>query len=166
MRKLFRFFPQVFILIIWFIFSNPFFLKGEVPFPSKYLVTFFSPWNNYIPFPGPIKNNAMPDIITQIFPWKHLVISTWSQFHVPLWNSFSFSGTTLLANYQSAAFSPFNILFFLFPFVDAWSTLVLLQPLLAGFFMYIFLRSLLCSKTGSLISAVSFMFCGYSMNRF
>ncbi|MDP2585289.1 MAG: YfhO family protein, partial [Candidatus Levybacteria bacterium] len=67
----------------------------------------------------------------------------------------------LLANYQSAALSPFNILFFILPFVDAWSILVLLQPLLASLFMYFFIRSLRVSKVGSLISSVSFMFCGF-----
>ncbi|OGH04063.1 MAG: hypothetical protein A2W22_00355 [Candidatus Levybacteria bacterium RBG_16_35_11] len=161
MKKILKFFPQIFLFLIWLIFSYPYFLKGLTPFPSKYLVSFFSPWNNYFEFPGPIKNNAMPDIITQIYPWKHLAISAWSQFQIPLWNPFSFSGTPLLANYQSGVFSPFNILFFIFPFIDAWSILVLLQPLLAGVFMYLLLRSLLVSKTGSLISAISFMFCGF-----
>lgn len=156
-----RFWPIVLILLVWLFFSYPYFFMSLAPFPSKYLVSFFSPWNDYIEFSGPPKNNAMPDIISQIFPWKHLVISAWSNLQIPFWNPYSFSGTPLLANYQSAVFSPFNILFFVLPFIDAWSILVLLQPLLAGIFMYFFLRSFSASKTGSLISAISFMFCGF-----
>lgn len=161
MKKILNFFPQVFIFFVWFIFSSPYFLKNLVPFPSRYQATFYSPWGDYLSFPGPPKNSAMPDLISQIYPWKHLVISGWSQLQIPLWNPYSFSGTPLLANYQSAVFTPFNLLFFPLPFIDAWSILVLLQPLLTGIFMYLFLRSLLVSKTGSLISAVSFMFCGF-----
>lgn len=152
---------MIFIFIIWFIFAYPYFLKEKVPFPSTYQVNNFAPWSAYEKFWGPVKNGAMPDIITQIYPWRHLAIEAWKSGQVPLWNPYSFSGTPLLANYQSAVFSPFNILFFIFPFINAWSILVLIQPLLAGIFMYIFARSLSRSKIGSLIASISFMFCGF-----
>lgn len=153
--------PVIFILLIWFVFASPYFLKNKVPFPSNYQVNNFAPWSTNSKFWGPVKNGAMPDIITQIYPWRHLAIEIWKQGQVPLWNPYTFSGNPLLANYQSGVLSPFNILFFALPFVDAWSILVLLQPLLAGLFMYLFTRSLKISKAGSLISSVSFMFCGF-----
>lgn len=156
-----KFWPFIFIFIIWLIFSSPYFLRGKVPFSSTYQVNNFAPWSAYQELAGPVKNGAMPDVITQIYPWKHLAIDIWKSGQIPLWNPYSFSGTPLLANYQSAVFSPFNILFFIIPFVDAWSILVLLQPLLAGFFMYSFIRIQGLSKQGSLISALSFMFCGF-----
>jgi len=156
-----KFWPIIFIFIIWFIFASPYFLKNKVPFPSTYQVNNFAPWSANSQFWGPVKNGAMPDIITQIYPWKNLVIDSWKTGQVPLWNPYSFSGTPLLANYQSAVFSPFNILFFILPFVDAWSILVLLQPLLAGLFMYLFIRALNRSKTASLLASISFMFCGF-----
>ena len=162
MKKfLFKFWPVVFIFIIWFIFAHPYFLKNKVPFPSTYQVNNFAPWSAEPRFAGPVKNGAMPDIITQIYPWRNLVIETWKQGEIPLWNPYSFSGTPLLANYQSAALSPFNVFFFILPFVDSWSILVLIQPLLAGIFMYLFTRSLKRSKVGSLIASISFMFCGF-----
>jgi len=156
-----KFWPIILIIAIWFIFSSPYFLKHKVPFPSSYLVNFFAPWNAYPGFSSPVKNNAMPDVITQIYPWKNLTIDIFKNFQIPLWNPYAFSGTPQLANYQSAVLSPFNLLFFILPFIDAWSFLVLLQPLLAGFFTYFFLRSLKVSKEGSAISAISFMFCGF-----
>ncbi|MDP2585772.1 MAG: hypothetical protein Q8P29_02750, partial [Candidatus Levybacteria bacterium] len=138
-NKILNYWPIIFIFIIWFIFANPYFLRNKVPFPSNYQVNNFAPWSTNSKFWGPVKNSAMPDIITQIYPWRHLAISAWKQGQIPLWNPYTFSGNPLLANYQSAALSPFNILFFILPFVDAWSILVLLQPLLASLFMYFFI---------------------------
>lgn len=160
-KKLIKFWPVIFIFAIWFAFSSPYFIKEKAPFSASYQLNNFAPWSAYPEFAGPVKNGAMPDVITQIYPWKHLVIETWKQGTVPLWNPYSFSGTPLLANYQSAVLSPFNLIFFILPFVDGFSLLVLLQPLLAGFFTYIFVRALKRSETASLISAVSFMFCGF-----
>jgi len=160
-NKILNYWPVIVIFIIWFIFANPYFLKNKVPFPSNYQVNNFAPWSTNSKFWGPVKNSAMPDIITQIYPWRHLAISFWKQGQIPLWNPYTFSGNPLLANYQSAALSPFNILFFILPFADAWSILVLLQPLLASLFMYLFVRNLRVGKVGSLISSVSFMFCGF-----
>lgn len=161
MRFFLRFWPVIFIISVWFIFASPYFLNNKVPFPSNYQVNNFAPWSANSRFWGPVKNGAMPDIITQIYPWRHLAIEIWKTGQVPLWNPYTFSGNPLLANYQSAVLSPLNILFFALPFVDAWSILVLLQPLLAGLFMYLFTRSLRISKVGSLISSISFMFCGF-----
>lgn len=160
MQKIFRkFWPILFLLLAWLVFASPYFFKGLVPFPSKYLVTFFPPWS--AAFGMPVKNNAMPDVITQIYPWKKLTIETWRNGQIPLWNPYSFSGTPHLANYQTAVLSPFNLLFFVFPEMDAWSLLVLLQPLLAGLFMYLFLVSLNRSPKASILGSLAFMFCGF-----
>lgn len=157
--KLFRLLPCCFIVFIWFLFASPYFIKNMAPFPSRYLVTFFQPWQ---PFYGmPTKNNAMPDIITQIYPWRYLSIESVLNDGWGLWNPYSFSGTVHAANYQSAPFFPLNILFRFLPFLDGWSIVVLLQPLSAGLFMYLFLRSIARSIMASLISSISFMFCGF-----
>ncbi len=154
-----HFWPIGVIIVVWFIFSSPYFLKGLVPFPSKYLVTFFPPWSAQ--YGMPVKNNAMPDVITQIYPWKKITIDSWKLGQVPLWNPYSFSGTPHAANYQTAVFSPVNLLYFILPFLDAWSISILLQPLLVGLFMYILLRCLDRSREASLIGAIAFMFCGF-----
>ena len=157
-----RILPYLIIFVLWFAFASPYFLKGLVPFPSNYQVNNFSPASSYPELAGPVKNGAQPDIITQIYPWRHLAIKEWKSGVIPLWNPYSFSGTPLLANYQSAVLFPLNILFFLpLKFVDAWSLLVLLQPLFAGIFMYLFMRSQKVSSSAGLLSAFSFMFCGF-----
>ncbi len=148
-----------FIIAAWLLFASPYFVKGLAPFPSKFLVTFFAPWSTT--YAMPVKNGAMPDVITQIYPWKRVTIASWKSGQVPLWNPFSFAGTAQAGNYQSAVFSPVNALFFILPEIPAWSIMILLQPLLAGLFMYLFLRSISRSPEGSVMGSLAFMFCGF-----
>lgn len=154
-----NYWPIIGIFFVWFVFSYPYVAKGRIPFPTRYIVSFFNPWTNY--FGMPVKNNAIPDVVTQLYPWKKLTIDSLKNGSLPLWNPYQFAGTPHVANVQSAAFTPFNVLFFVLPFVDSWSLLVLLQPLLAGLFMYLYLRILSVSKESGFIGSVSFMFSGF-----
>ncbi len=156
-----RFFPGVVIFTVWLLFAFPAFLLGLIPFPSDYQVAFFAPWSAYPELFTPVKNESMPDIIGQIYPWRYFSIESWKNLIIPLWNPYSFGGTPHLANYQSAVLSPLNIGFFIFPFINWWSMLILLQPLFAGLFMYFYMRSVKVGKVGSIISSLSFMFCGF-----
>lgn len=165
-RKIFNsskmFNPVYLIIVLWLVFSSPFFLEKKTPYPSDYQTNFFAPASVYPEKKGPVKNNAQPDIISQIYPWRHFTIEELKSGRLPFWNPYSFAGTPHLANYQSAVLFPLNILFFLpISFIDAWSLLVLFQPLLAGIFMYLFSRKLGTSKIGSTVSSISFMFCGF-----
>ncbi len=149
-------------MLFWGLFSAPYLLEGLVPYPSFFQSNFFAPWSAYSTYVGPVKNNAMPDIITQIYPWRDFTIDSLKNLQIPFWNPYSFAGTPHLANYQSAVFFPLNILFFLpIGFVNSWSLLVLLQPLLAGLGMLVLLRNYKLSQIPSVMGAVSFMFCGF-----
>lgn len=150
-----------FILIIWMGFSYPYFFQGKVPYPSTYQVNHFKPWSMFEKYWGPVKNGAMPDIVDQIYPWRHFTISSWMSGEVPLWNPNNFAGNPHLANFQSAVFSPINVFFFILPFVDAWSIAILLQSLFAGVWLYLFLRETKISMSAACIGAISFMFCGF-----
>ena len=66
-RFISRYWPIIWIVGVWIIFSSPYIFQKLVPFPSKYLVDFFPPWSDL--YAHPVKNNAMPDVITQIYPW-------------------------------------------------------------------------------------------------
>ncbi len=159
MKKFLQYWPIGVIIFVWLIFASPYFFKGLVPVPSKYLVTFFPPWSAQ--YGMALKNNAMPDVVTQMYPWKKITIESWKRGQVPLWNPYSFSGTPHAANYQSAVFSPVNLLYLVLPFLDAWSVSIILQPLLAGLFLYFFLRVLDRSREASLLGSIAFMFCGF-----
>lgn len=151
--------PVLLLVVVWLVFCYPYFSKGLMPFPSQYLVSFFNPWTNYHGMA--YKNGAMPDIITQIYPWKKITIDTLKNGMLPTWNPYQFSGNPHLANVQSAVFTPLNLLFFVMPFMDAWSLLVLLQPLLASLFMFLFLRSLDLNKYAAVLGSIAFMFCSF-----
>lgn len=156
---LIRHWPVWFIVSVVLVFARPYWSQGLVPFPSAYLADFFPPWNAY--FQHPVKNNAMPDVITQIYPWRKLVIDTFKLGQWPLWNPYSFAGNPHLANFQSAPFQPLNLLFFFLPGIDAWSLMILLQPFLAGIFAYLLARELKISRAGGVVSALAFAFCGF-----
>lgn len=154
-----RFLPVLFLVFVWLFFTVPYAVKQKVPFPSQFLVTFFPPWSPY--YGMPVKNNAMPDIITQIYPWRMHAISSWKRGVVPMWNPYSFSGTVHAANYQSDVFSPQNLFFLLFDPILAWSIIVLIQPLLASFCMYYFLKVHDRSDVAAVLGSIAFMFCGF-----
>ncbi len=153
--------PLLFLLSLWAVFSSPYIFQGKVPFPSSYQVNHFHPWSLNQGNWGPVKNGAMPDIIDQIYPWRHFTIDQLKQGRIPWWNPNGFSGNPHLANVQSAVFSPMNLIFLILPFIDAWSLMVLFQPLLAGIGMYTLLRFYRISSQGSLLGSVSWMFCGF-----
>lgn len=156
-----KLFPIIVIVLMWLLFSKPFFFENKIPYPSHFQVNHFPLWQEYSKYWVPIKNPAMPDITSQLMPWKKFTIDSYKNKEIPLWNPYSFSGTPHLANYQSAIFSPTNILFFIFSFNNAWALSILIAPLLAGIFTYLFSRSLKNSEAASIIAAVSFMFSGF-----
>jgi hypothetical protein len=115
----------------------------------------FPPWSAQ--YGMALKNNAMPDVITQIYPWKKITIDSWKQGQVPLWNPYSFSGTPHAANYQTAVFSPVNLLYFILPFLEAWSIMILLQPLFGIIHVFLAAGSKR-SKPTSLIGSIALCF--------
>lgn len=138
---------------------------GHVPFPGDLLVSEYNPWKTYsylgyVPGSYPSKVQYF-DTIRQIYPWRDLVIDQIKNWEVPLWNPYNFSGSPLLANFQSAVFYPFNILFLLLPFPLTWTILIVIQPLLASLFTYLFVRKIGVAKIGAILSGISYGFCLY-----
>lgn len=134
----------------------------QIPFPGDLLVAEYAPWKyeSYLGFvPGSVPHKAQYfDVIRQLYPWKTFAASVLRSGDIPLWNPYNFSGSPLLANIQSAVFYPFTFLFLGFSQPIAWSVFVILQPLLAAFFTYLFCRKIGISLWGSVLSGVSFGF--------
>lgn len=153
----------VFFLAVTLIFFYPIF-KGSIPFPGDLLVS-LSPYSSQSYFgyaPGGVPNLAQgSDVIREAYPWKMFVIESLKNGQLPFWTSYNFSGNPLMANFQSAVFSPFNLILFLQPFYFAWSIFIFVSPFLAAFFNYLFLRELKLSKTASIFGGVVFAFCSY-----
>lgn len=140
-------------------------LFGKVPFPGDGLMSDFQPWRSasYMGYaPGGVPNKAQyPDTYRQIYPWKTLAISELKQGKLPLWNPYNFSGSPLLANFQSAALYPLGIIYLFISQITAWTILVLLQPLLAGLFTYWYMRKIGAKTYGATLAALSYGFSGF-----
>ncbi len=156
------------VIIIFFVlaFFKPFFLQKLLPIPADTIVGLYYPFRDIYaktnPNGLPFHNFLITDPVRQQYPWRNLAIDLEKSAQLPLWNPYSFGGTPLLANFQSAALYPLNILFFLLPFSSAWSFLVVLEPLLGGIFLYLYLRNLKLHSLASLLGAIAFSFSGFS----
>lgn len=153
------------LLILGFFYKTIFF--GKLPVPSDDLVGLYHPWRdayahtfqNGVPY----KNFLITDPVRQQIPWRKQVIDAFKSGHMPLWDATSFSGAPLLGNIQSGALYPLNFFFFLFPFETAWSILIISQPLLAGIFLYLFLRHKKLVPLAALAGSICFSFSGFSV---
>lgn len=155
-------FVLLLFLLLTALFFHKTFISGKVPFPGDILVSEYSPWkySSFLGYnPGSYPNKAQYfDTIRQIYPWKEFSINLLKSGQMPLWNPYNFSGTPLLANSQSSPFYPLNIIFFLFEFVNGWTIFIILQPLLALYFTYIYLREISLSKKASIFASIGFGF--------
>lgn len=163
---------KVILLVIYIgivsIFFKDIFLKNLLPIPSDTIVGLYHPYRDSYAgeYPNgiPFKNFLTTDPVRQQYPWKNLVIEAEKKMQLPLWNPYSFSGSPLLANFQSAAFYPLNLLFFIMPFEVAWSLLIISQPILAGLFMYLFLKNLKLESKAAMFGSLAFAFCGFAIS--
>jgi len=153
-------------IVVSLIFFYPIF-KGKIPFPGDLLIGEYAPYSSY-PFmgyaPGGYPNKGQNfDVIRLLYPEKEFSIRTFQNFELPLWNPYNFSGNPHIASLQSGSFYPLNIIFFIFPYVTAWTMFILLQPVLTGIFSFLFARELKFSVKSSIFSALIFAFSSYSI---
>ncbi len=156
-------------MVIFFVFLTLFTFrayvwKHQVPLPFNLLAFLYSPWKyqTWPDYPLGVQNKPLGfDNLKLFYPYRTFTTEEFKQGRIPLWNPYVFSGNIHAATYQSAVWYPLNILYFILPQADAWSILILLQPILVGWFTYLFLRSLGQSKAASLLGAVGFAFSGW-----
>jgi hypothetical protein len=94
-------------------------------------------------------------------PIRKLWIQIAQSFSFPLWNPHANIGMPLFATIQPAILYPFSWLYFLFSFNSVFNFTIVIHYALAGFFMYLLVRSWKCGPEGAAVSAFSFMFSGY-----
>lgn len=158
--------PVGLFLILAFIIFRSYFIGGLVPFPANLLVSFYQPWTSY---PNPEYPNGLPnkpmgfDNLRIHYPLKTLALKLVKNGQAPLWNPHNFGGNTLLGTYQFAAFLPLNILFLILNQIDAWSWLIVLQPVLACTFFYLMLITFGLSGRASFFGAIAYGLSGFSI---
>ncbi len=152
-------FVSITILFFW-----KFFLRGFIPLPADIITGLYYPWLDYQwgNLVGvAVKNPLMSDIPSLIYPWRTLAVKLPQSGKWPLWNQYSFSGYPLLGNWQSAPFSPANIFYLLPSLPLGWSLGVIFQPLLAAWFMYLWLRHHQLRPLAAFLGGVLYAFCGF-----
>lgn len=164
MKKVKKFWPFILIGLVVLVFFYPVF-KGYIPFPGDLLVN-VNPYNSqgYLGYAAggyPNKAQGM-DVVSEIYPWRYFSMNQLKQGNIPFWNPHNFSGNPQMADFQTAIFYPFNFLYFLTNFNLSWTLLIMLQPMLAGIFMYLFLKKGVGLKDfPSFIGGISFGFSSY-----
>lgn len=159
--------PLLFLTIVVGIFFYKTFTRGLLPFPGDLLVGEYKPWQTFSYggyLPGSVPNKAQyPDTLRQLYPWKTLTTALLKKYQLPLWNPYNFSGAPLAANFQSAVFYPLNIFYFIFPQVWAWTILVILQPLLAAVFTFLYCRKIGAGRWGAGLAANAYGFSAFML---
>lgn len=156
-----------FLLSVIVLFFYQTIVFGRLPIPSDTLVGLYHPWRDFYtdsyPRGIPFKNFLITDPVRQQIPWRKISMDQWKQGILPRWNPYSFAGAPLDANIQAAAYYPFNILFLLFPFAMAWSLLIILQPVGASVFLFLYLRYQKVSIISSVLGGVIWAFSGFGI---
>ena len=99
------------------------------------------------------------DYSAQHAPWAKFLADSLNSFSFPLWAPYMHSGFPVLAEGQIGAMYPPNLfLYFLLPFKAAYTYNILLHFVLAGIFMYIYVREIGMSKTAATITVIAFLF--------
>lgn len=161
-----KFLPLFILILVVASFFWKFFLLKQIPFPGDFVVGVYYPWLDYkwgFPAGVPVKNPILADVPSFIYPMQTYAIDLIKNGKLPLWNSMILAGSPLMANFQSAPFSPLNILYFLTDKLTAWSIQIILQHLLAAIFTYILLRYWKVSKLGSIVGGIIFAFSGFNL---
>jgi hypothetical protein len=87
-----------------------------------------------------VLNMETHDVPMQLAPWAHQVREAWKSGHAPLWNALAGCGYPLLANAQSAAFSPLRILALPLPLGYAMTAEAAMKMLVALTFTFLYCR--------------------------
>src|SRR5580765_7323048 len=94
------------------------------------------------------------------YPLKRLVTESYARGEWPLWNPYIQLGQPLLANPNSMAFYPTQILFQILPFETAFELHFILHCILAGIATVLLGRKLGLSAFSAFLSAVIYNFSG------
>jgi hypothetical protein len=125
-------------------------------------LAFMAPWQKIIPSNQLVQWNALIwDAMGQYYPWRSFAARSFHAGYLPLWNPYQFCGTPFLANGQSALLYPLNLLFWIFDPRRAFGWSALVHLILAGWFSYLFLRSLRLRRLAALVGAEVFALNGY-----
>ena len=102
---------------------------------------------------------AVSDALVGGVPYCRLWMeSLQSDFSALLWNPYVESGYPYSVDVQAGSFYPLRVLFFLLPFRLAYNYHLLLHFSMGGWFTYLYLRSVGCSRPSAVLGGLAAMF--------
>ncbi|MDO5580552.1 MAG: hypothetical protein Q4G69_05420 [Planctomycetia bacterium] len=104
---------------------------------------------------------AERDIFSFYYPLFQRIQDYWREGHFPLWDPCENLGQPLFANLTSSVLYPGKLIFALpLSYDQCFNLYVVFHFLLCGISMYALMRHWRFSRTGSLLAAISFSYCG------
>jgi hypothetical protein len=163
-----RFSAEVAVAAVFLVLSLGFFwqvVAGRSFLPAEYL-GYFEPWKSqaadvFDQHNLPAWNPLAADGILQYYPWRAFAHRQIAEGRIPLWNPYQFCGTPFVANGQSAVFYLPNVVFWLLRPAKAFGISAILHFFFAGWFAYLWARSLGIGRAAGVFAGLSFMFCGF-----
>lgn len=150
------------LLVVGLVVLWPVTVGGKVMLPADLLLR-MEPWHAHAGEYSFTKvQNPILDAVQQFYPWRKYAAETVREDEIPLWNPLSSCGAPFVANNQSAVFYPETWLFYVIqPTERAFGWVTLFFFMLAGGFMYWYLRTVGCRPVAALLGALPFMLCGF-----
>ncbi len=97
------------------------------------------------------------DVYRYYYPFKHFAKECIINGELPLWNPYIFTGVPFLATPQSAIFYPFSIVSYIFPLIPSMNWFYWIHLVLAGLFMFLFIKKMFNNTSTSLFASITFM---------
>jgi hypothetical protein len=141
------------------VFLAPSLFTARLPVPLDEVMRAW-PWRGVAGEVAP-KNPLTNDTVNLFLPWMKVAREEIFSGRAPLWNRYAFSGYPLLANGESAPFSPFFLLTLFVPLPWQITAMGGLKIFVALLFAWLFFRRLGLGSGASLFGASAFAFSVY-----
>ena len=135
-------------------------LRGTRQMVGQDILTTIYPWVSEGPRSA-LANPFVGDPVTQFVPWLDLVRDAFLHGRLPLWNPYILSGSPLLANDQSAPFSPFTWVALITGGARGLTLAMLVKPPVAALGMALWSRRLGTSRTGACFAGIAYASCSF-----
>jgi hypothetical protein len=121
------------------------------------------PWKSLAPPGFRVHNSWLSDRADGGYPTRFTVREMLHQGVLPLWTPYVSSGMPLIAILHRGLLYPLEILLWVFPLDSAFGLHVIVRFLIAGFFMYLFLRELGLGKGAALVGGIAYTYNGFNV---
>ena len=109
------------------------------------------------------QNGLLVDLILENDAWKQFALDALQNRELPLWDPYIFAGHPFLANGQHSLLYPLSFVFYLIPLWRAFGVFAWLQLGVAGWWAYLFARTLGVRRLGALVAGITFQLSGFML---